>query len=91
MDRRPTMESLPWTKFSGCLYFIKWSRLEDGFVISDRLVKQDILTSITMEEFVADVVDTKLGPEELTRDIPNVREEYCKTLIKMVSFLSELK
>lgn len=55
---------------------------EDGFVISDRLIKQDILTSITMEEFVADVVDTKLGPEELTRDIPNVREEVLQNLDK---------
>lgn len=53
---------------------------EDGFVISDRLVKQDILTSIVMEEFVADLVDTKLGPEELTRDIPNVREEILANL-----------
>lgn len=55
---------------------------EDGFVISDRLVKEDIFTSITMEEFIADVVDTKLGPEELTRDIPNVREEVLANLDK---------
>ncbi len=55
---------------------------EDGFVISERLVKEDILTSITMEEFIADLVDTKLGPEELTRDIPNVREEVLQNLDK---------
>jgi DNA-directed RNA polymerase subunit beta len=55
---------------------------EDGFVISDRLVKEDVLTSITMEEFIADLVDTKLGPEELTRDIPNVREEVLSNLDK---------
>ena len=55
---------------------------EDGFVVSDRLVKEDILTSITMEEFIADLVDTKLGPEELTRDIPNVREEVLQNLDK---------
>jgi len=55
---------------------------EDGFVISDRLVKEDVLTSVTMEEFVADLVDTKLGPEELTRDIPNVREEVLQNLDK---------
>ena len=55
---------------------------EDGFVISDRLVKEDILSSITSEEFVADLVDTKLGPEELTRDIPNVREEILQNLDK---------
>lgn len=55
---------------------------EDGFVISERLVKDDTLTSITSEEFVADLVDTKLGPEELTRDIPNVREEVLQNLDK---------
>lgn len=55
---------------------------EDGFVISERLVKEDVFTSITMEEFIADLVDTKLGPEELTRDIPNVREEVLANLDK---------
>ncbi|MFN4212361.1 MAG: DNA-directed RNA polymerase subunit beta [Microgenomates group bacterium] len=55
---------------------------EDGFVISERLVTEDIFTSITMEEFVTDLVDTKLGPEELTRDIPNVREEVLANLDK---------
>ncbi len=55
---------------------------EDGFVISERLVKEDLLTSVTMEEFIADLVDTKLGPEELTRDIPNVREELLQNLDK---------
>lgn len=55
---------------------------EDGFVISERLVKEDILTSISSEEFTADLVDTKLGPEELTRDIPNVREEVLQNLDK---------
>jgi len=55
---------------------------EDGFVVSERLVKEDVLTSITMEEFVADLVDTKLGAEELTRDIPNVREEVLQNLDK---------
>ncbi|MCX7881115.1 MAG: DNA-directed RNA polymerase subunit beta [Patescibacteria group bacterium] len=53
---------------------------EDGYVISQRLVKDDVFTSITTEEFIADVVDTKLGPEELTRDIPNVREEVLQNL-----------
>ncbi|OFY38577.1 MAG: DNA-directed RNA polymerase subunit beta [Bacteroidetes bacterium RBG_13_44_24] len=47
---------------------------EDAILISDRLVKDDLLTSIHIEEYEADVVDTKLGPEELTRDIPNVAE-----------------
>jgi DNA-directed RNA polymerase subunit beta len=47
---------------------------EDAVVISDRLVKGDVLTSINIEEYEATVVETKLGPEELTRDIPNVSE-----------------
>src|SRR3989304_6503122 len=47
---------------------------EDAILVSDRLVKDDLLTSIHIEEYEADVVDTKLGPEELTRDIPNVAE-----------------
>ncbi len=47
---------------------------EDSILISDRLVKEDLLTSITVEEYEADLVETKLGPEELTRDIPNVSE-----------------
>jgi len=55
---------------------------EDGFIISDRLIKEDLLSSITMEEFIADLVDTKLGSEELTRDIPNVREEVLSNLDK---------
>ncbi|MBI2338691.1 DNA-directed RNA polymerase subunit beta [Candidatus Daviesbacteria bacterium] len=48
---------------------------EDAIVISDRLVREDALTSIHIEEYEVDVVETKLGPEELTSDIPNVSEE----------------
>ena len=47
---------------------------EDAIIISDRLVKEDILTSIHIEEHETSVMETKLGPEELTRDIPNVGE-----------------
>lgn len=66
---------------------------EDGFVISDRLVKEDVFTSITIEEFIADLVDTKLGPEELTRDIPNVREEVLANLDKngLINIGTEVK
>ncbi|OGG20551.1 DNA-directed RNA polymerase subunit beta [Candidatus Gottesmanbacteria bacterium RIFCSPHIGHO2_02_FULL_40_13] len=53
---------------------------EDAIVISDRLVKEDILTSISIEEYETEVVDTKLGPEETTRDIPNVGEEALANL-----------
>jgi len=47
---------------------------EDGIVISDRLVKDDSLTSIHISQHMVQVMDTKLGPEEITRDIPNVGE-----------------
>jgi DNA-directed RNA polymerase subunit beta len=53
---------------------------EDAIVISDRLVKQDVLTSIQISEHRAQVMDTKLGPEELTNDIPNVSETFLSNL-----------
>ncbi|RJP46940.1 MAG: DNA-directed RNA polymerase subunit beta [Armatimonadetes bacterium] len=53
---------------------------EDAVVISDRLVKEDVLSSVYIEEYVTDVVETKLGPDELTRDIPNVAEENLANL-----------
>jgi DNA-directed RNA polymerase subunit beta len=53
---------------------------EDAIIISERLVKQDLLTSIHIEEHEVDARDTKLGAEEITRDIPNVSEEILKDL-----------
>ncbi len=53
---------------------------EDSFLISDRLVKEDVLTNIQIYEYKADVVETKLGTEELTRDIPNVSENELSKL-----------
>lgn len=53
---------------------------EDAILISDRLVKEDLLTSIHIEEYEAEVVDTKLGPEEITNDIPNVSEAELANL-----------
>lgn len=53
---------------------------EDAIVISDRLVKDDTLTSIQITEHKARIMDTKLGPEELTNDIPNVSEMYLGNL-----------
>ncbi len=53
---------------------------EDAIVISDRLIKEDELTSVHIEKYEATVVDTKLGPEETTRDIPNVAEEDLANL-----------
>jgi len=53
---------------------------EDAIVISNRLVREDVLSSVYIEEYVTDVVETKLGPDELTRDIPNVAEENLANL-----------
>ena len=53
---------------------------EDAIILSERLVKDDILTSIHIEEHEVDARDTKLGAEEITRDIPNVSEEILKDL-----------
>lgn len=53
---------------------------EDAIVISDKLVKEDMLSSVHIEKYEATVVDTKLGPEETTRDIPNVAEEDLANL-----------
>ncbi len=53
---------------------------EDAIVVSERVLKKDYFTSIYLEEFTCDVVETKLGPEVTTRDIPNVSEEKLKNL-----------
>ena len=53
---------------------------EDAILISNRLVRDDLLTSIHIEEYDAEVVDTKLGPEEITNDIPNVSESELANL-----------
>ena len=53
---------------------------EDGIVISDRLVKDDVLTSIHISDYTVSVLETKLGPEEITRDIPNVSEDALRNL-----------
>jgi DNA-directed RNA polymerase subunit beta len=62
--------------------FMPWEgyNFEDAILISERLVKEDTFTSIHIEEHEAEARDTKLGPEEITRDIPNVGEEVLKDL-----------
>jgi DNA-directed RNA polymerase subunit beta len=62
--------------------FLPWRgyNYEDAIIISERLVKEDILTSIHIEDFTCDVRETKLGPEITTSDIPNVSEEKLKNL-----------
>lgn len=53
---------------------------EDAIIMSERLVRDDVYTSIHIEEYDIDCRDTKLGPEEITRDIPNVSENACRNL-----------
>jgi len=62
--------------------FMPWNgyNFEDAIVISERMVKDDVFTSIHISEFDVAARDTKLGPEEITRDIPNVGEEALKNL-----------
>ncbi|MBM3832357.1 MAG: DNA-directed RNA polymerase subunit beta [Verrucomicrobia bacterium] len=62
--------------------FMPWNgyNFEDAILISERIVKDDIFTSIHIDEFEVGARDTKLGPEEITRDIPNLGEEALKNL-----------
>ncbi len=62
--------------------FMPWGgyNFEDAILINQRLVREDVYTSIHIEEFECGARDTKLGPEEITRDIPNVGEEALKNL-----------
>ncbi|KGX89367.1 DNA-directed RNA polymerase subunit beta [Pontibacillus marinus] len=62
--------------------FMTWDgyNYEDAIIMSERLVKDDVYTSIHVEEYESEARDTKLGPEEITRDIPNVGEEALKNL-----------
>jgi DNA-directed RNA polymerase subunit beta len=62
--------------------FMPWEghNYEDAIILSERLVKDDVLTSIHIEEHEVDARDTKLGAEEITRDIPNVSEDVLKDL-----------
>jgi len=62
--------------------FMPWEgyNYEDAIVLSERMVKEDLFTSIHIEEYEVEARDTKLGPEEITRDIPNVGEEALRDL-----------
>ena len=64
--------------------FMPWNgyNFEDSILISERMVRDDVFTSIHIEEFEVMARDTKLGQEEITRDIPNVGEEALKALMK---------
>jgi DNA-directed RNA polymerase subunit beta len=62
--------------------FMTWNgyNYEDAIIMSERLVKDDVYTSIHIEEYESESRDTKLGPEEITRDIPNVGEDALRNL-----------
>ncbi|WP_280772117.1 DNA-directed RNA polymerase subunit beta [Salipaludibacillus daqingensis] len=62
--------------------FMTWDgyNYEDAIILSERLVKDDVYTSIHIEEYESEARDTKLGPEEITRDIPNVGEDALRNL-----------
>src|SRR5262245_35891911 len=62
--------------------FMPWRgyNFEDAILVSEKMVKEDYYTSIHIEEFEIEARDTKLGPEEITRDIPNVSETYLRDL-----------
>ncbi len=62
--------------------FLSWEggNYEDAILISERLVREDVFSSIHIEKYEVDARDTKLGPEEITRDIPNVGEDALKNL-----------
>lgn len=64
--------------------FMTWDgyNYEDAIIMSERLVKDDVYTSIHIEEYESEARDTKLGPEEITREIPNVSEDALKYLDK---------
>src|SRR5699024_932651 len=77
------MENGEWTLGQNPLIaFMTWNgyNFEDAIAINERLVKEDVYTSIHIEEHESEARDTKLGPEEITREIPNVGEDALKNL-----------
>ena len=70
LGRNVLVAFMPWNGFN----------YEDSILISERIVRDDVFTSIHLEEFEIAARDTKLGPEEITRDIPNVGEEALRNL-----------
>ncbi|MBL7031856.1 MAG: DNA-directed RNA polymerase subunit beta [Nitrospira sp.] len=70
LGKNPLVAFMPWNGYN----------FEDAIIISSRLVKEDVYTSIHIEEFTMEARETKLGPEEITRDIPNIGEESLRDL-----------
>jgi DNA-directed RNA polymerase subunit beta len=70
LGRNVLVAYMPWNGYN----------FEDAVIISERLVKEDLFTSVHIKEFSVEVRETKLGPEKITRDIPNVSESYLHNL-----------
>ena len=70
LGRNVLVAYMPWNGYN----------FEDAICISERIVKDDVYTSIHIAEYEVAARDTKLGPEEITRDIPNLGEETLKNL-----------
>ena len=70
LGKNPLVAFMPWEGYN----------FEDAIILSERLVKDDVLTSVHIHEHEIDARDTKLGPEEITRDIPNLSEEILADL-----------
>src|SRR5258707_1601640 len=81
-DGPPTALGQPALGRNVLVAFMPWNgyNFEDSILLSERIVKDDVFSSIHIEEFEVMARDTKLGPEEITRDIPNVSEEALKNL-----------
>jgi DNA-directed RNA polymerase subunit beta len=79
----PAPRAANWRSAATCsCAFMPWNgyNFEDAILISEKIVKDDIFTSIHIDEFEVGARDTKLGPEEITRDIPNLGDEALKNL-----------
>ncbi len=70
----------PWPERRRGLHAVDGYNYEDSILISERILRDDVFTSIHIEEYEVAARDTKLGPEEITRDIPNVGEEALRNL-----------
>src|SRR5260370_10239928 len=81
-DRAGTGEGEVWVGRNVLVAFMSWEgyNFEDAIILSERLVKEDVYTSIHIDEFDVEIRETKLGREEFTRDIPNVSEKALRHL-----------
>ena len=76
MVRPPATVRSVWAKPADRLMTWEGYNYEDAVLLSERLVQEDVYTSVHIEEYEAEARDTKLGPEEITRDVPGVGEMH---------------